>query len=242
MSRVVIVETLRRHMSNVIVVAFVMLLMMLGLVSSRLEGMIWPPFVTLLAIVTGGALIGPEFSTGTLQLILVKPINRSVYLVSRFAGVVLFIAIAVTLTFGAEAIGRLIWRDGEGIKTAAIALVNVTSESALICALLAFFGSFLRAYFNIALYWLINVILSIVRSLFNASRMARDGFLGWVHEMTYRFPIIEQTLDFIEKNLLPDVPPKLDRDWLLLVWSNAAIAIVLACLIFRKREVPYGAD
>ena len=37
-------------------------------------------------LITGCGPIGPEFSSGTLQLILVKPINRATYLLSRVAG------------------------------------------------------------------------------------------------------------------------------------------------------------
>ena len=29
---------------------------------------------------------------------------------------------------------------------------------------------------------------------------------------------------------------------MLMVLANAAVALVLACLAFRQREVPYGAD
>jgi hypothetical protein len=47
----------------------------------------------------------------------------------------------------------------------------------------------------------------------------------------------------IQDNLYPETPlVPFDRNWLLKVFSNAAIALLLACLIFRRREVPYGAD
>jgi ABC-type transport system involved in multi-copper enzyme maturation permease subunit len=241
-SGVVVLETLRRHLTNILALIYLGLLVILGLASSRLEGMIWPPFITLLSLGAGAGLIGPEFSSGTLQLILVKPINRSVYLVSRFAGVVLFIAIAAALGFGAETVGRLIWGGTEHIDRAALALLNSVSGAALTCAILAFFGTFLRAYFNIALYWLIQIVLGLVKNILIMSRVAKDGFLGWLHDVLTRFPIIEKALDWTTHNLFADEPHTFDRDWLLMVWSNALVALVLACFVFRRREVPYGAD
>jgi ABC-type transport system involved in multi-copper enzyme maturation permease subunit len=242
MSRVVILEIVRRHCTTVLTAGYVVFLMILGLASSRLESTIWSPFIFLLALGTGAGLIGPEFSSGTLQLILVKPINRSVYLVSRVAGVVLFVALAASLAFSAEAIGRLAWGGGQKIDIAAIALLNNVSEAALVCAVLALFGSFLRAYFNVALYWLIQVVLSVIKSMLGVARMAKDGFLGWLNQFVTRHPIVTEALDGFEHNVFPDAPLTLDWRWLLMVWSNVLVAIVLACLIFRNREVPYGAD
>lgn len=242
MNRVVIIETVRRFFSSIIVVAFVALMAILGLASARLQSPLWAPFVVLLAMGAGAGLIGPEFSSGTLQLILVKPINRSVYLVSRWMGAVLFLAIAASLAFACEAIGRAIWGGADQIGRAALTLLYAVSEGAMICGLLVFFGSFLRAYFNIALYWLIQIVLSIIEGLLRTAALAKDGFLGWLNDMVTRFPIISEALAWTTRNLYPDTPVGFDRDWLLMVWTNAAIAVVLACFVFRNREVPYGAD
>jgi len=47
----------------------------------------------------------------------------------------------------------------------------------------------------------------------------------------------------VYRNLYPDEPNvPFDRNWLLMVIGNAAVALLLACVIFRRREVPYGAD
>lgn len=242
MNRAVVLETLRRHLTSLFVLVYLAFLVILGLASSRMNDLVWPPFIALLALGAGAGLIGPEFSSGTLQLILVKPINRAVYLVSRFTGVVVFIAIAATTAFAAETVGRLIWTTADRIDDSAIMLVNAVSGAALTCALLAFFGSFLRAYFNIALYWLIQILLGLVKNLFVASQLAKDGFLGWIHRMLVEYPQVDRALDWITRNLFADEPRGWDREWLLMVWSNALVAIVLACFLFRRREVPYGAD
>ena len=56
-------------------------------------------------------------------------------------------------------------------------------------------------------------------------------------------PSVIGTLHTIHDNVYPDPPlVPFDRNWLLKVFGNAAAALLLACLIFRRREVPYGAD
>src|SRR5260370_20856944 len=57
------------------------------------------PIVSLLGILLSCQLIGPEFSRGTLQLILVKPLNPSAYLISRVGGVIVVLWVAILLSF-----------------------------------------------------------------------------------------------------------------------------------------------
>ena len=242
MSGVVVLETVRRYYTNLLAAAYVVLLAIMGLASSRLEGEIWSTMVTLLAIGAGATLIGPEFSSGTLQLILVKPINRAVYLVSRVTGVVLFVASAAAIAFALQAIGHLIWDGTDKIAHAAIMLANVVSQAALICAILALFGTFLRAYFNVGLFWVLQIAISVAIGALNVLKMSKNGLWGRLGRFVTEHPILFDALNWLTRNLFGDPPQKLDRGWLLMVWSNALVALVLACLIFREREVPYGAD
>jgi hypothetical protein len=53
---------------------------------------------------------------------------------------------------------------------------------------------------------------------------------------------VDRVLLTIDQNLFPDLPPRLDPVWIMMVLSNAAVALLIACLVFRRREVPYGAD
>lgn len=229
MSGVVIRETVRRHFTNVGYWTFVALLTIIAAGVSQFDkpAAVWPSLVTLLAIITGCAPIGPEFSSGTLQLILVKPVNRSVYLLSRVAGVVLSVWIAASFAFAGEAIGRLI--DGHvPWMLLATALLNAAADAILTVSLLALLGSLTRAYFNVAIYLGIMMAISFATGVLRLSRR--------VPELVFR------GLGVIDHNLYPEFPARFDRDWLLLVLSNAAIALLLACIAFRRREVPYGAD
>ena len=227
MSGVVIGETVRRLFTSLGYIAFVLLLVIVSFGVARFDqpGAAWPSLMVLLAVIAGCTPIGPEFSTGTLQLVLVKPINRAVYLVSRVVGVILSVWLATFIAFACEVLGRTI-RGNVPWSHLGTVLVNTLTDVVLIVALLTLFGSLMRAYFNVAIYFGLQMFLAIMIGL------GQRKWPGW----------LVKAVVAIERNLFPNAPPELDAKWLLLVWSNAAIAIVLACLAFRRREVPYGAD
>ncbi|MDQ3280225.1 MAG: hypothetical protein M3Q69_02300 [Acidobacteriota bacterium] len=227
MSGVVVGETLRRHFTNVGYIAYLLVMAMVALATAQFgqPAAAWPTLVALLAIISGSAVIGPEFSTGTLQLVLVKPINRAVYLVSRVTGVVLAVWVVTFESFLFEAAARMV-RGEVPWAQLGTALVNTLTDVVMIVALLALLGSLTRAYFNVAIYVGAQMFFGLLIAL---------GQRKWPEWLL-------KAVVTVERNLFPDAPPRIDRNWLLLVWCNAAIALVLACLAFRRREVPYGAD
>jgi ABC-type transport system involved in multi-copper enzyme maturation permease subunit len=226
MSLIVIRETMRRHLTHIGFIVFVVLLAIVAFGVARFDrpGSVWPSLIWLLAVITGCGPIGPEFSSGTLQLILVKPVNRSAYLLSRVSGVTGVVWIATLVAFCAETFGRLLWHGPLPWS----ALVNTLTDSVLVIALLTLLGSLTRAYFNVAIFLALQFGISIT-----------IGILGMIRRAP---PQIARALTVIDRNLFPDAPPQIDRDWILLVLSNAAIALLIACFAFRNREVPYGAD
>lgn len=229
MSRVVFEETVRRHLTSAVFWSYVAFIAIVAFGTAKFNSAAaaWPSLVALLAVITGSAPIGPEFSSGTLQLILVKPVTRSAYLLSRVAGVLAAVCIAAIVPCLAELAGRTVFAQPLHAKVIGAMLVNVAIDSFFTIALLTFFGSFTRAYFNAGLFVGLQVALAVSMALVMASR---------------KLPAVASVLEEISRNLFPDPPAALDRQWTLLVLSNAAVALVLACLIFRKREVPYGAD
>lgn len=241
MSRVVIAETYRRHVTHGAYLAFLAFLTIIALGSATFgrPGSGWPWLVAIFAAVAGCGPIGPEFSSGTLQLILVKPVKRWEYLLSRVAGVVLAVWTAAILGAVCELVGRAVWNPGGGPATIiGRTLLNVMIDSVLTVSLLALLGSITRAYFNIGIYVVCTIgfgVLGGVLGMIRQSHNALGAFLT-------AHPTIERGLATIDQNLFPDLPPRLDRVWILMVLSNAAVALVLACLAFRRREVPYGAD
>mgnify|MGYP003575170161 CR=1 FL=1 len=230
LSGIVIRETIRRHVTHVGFMTYVAFLMIVAIGVSKFgpPAAGWPTLIGLLAIITGSGVIGPEFSSGTLQLILVKPINRSTYLLSRVAGVLCVVWLASLAPFLCEVIGRALIGEIPWYAMGA-KLLNTAVLAILTVSLLTFFGSFSRAYLNAALYVVLLAGLNIVPPMLGMA--GRDRFL-W----------LRRALDVIEQNLYPSAISGFDWKWLLLVLSNAAVALVLACFVFRNREVPYGAD
>ena len=240
MNRVVVGETLRRHVTHPAFLVYVALLAIVALGVSNFDrpGSAWPSLVALLAIITGCGPIGPELSSGTLQLILVKPVKRWVYLVSRVTGVVIAVWIASIVAAVCELVGRAMWSDALASETIAIALVNAFADAILTVSLLTLIGSLTRAYFNVAIYLAVQFSFVAAGGIFGLMRTSGNAIGRFLNEHI----AIERALIVVDRNLFPEFPPGFYRDWLLMVLSNAAVALVLACLAFRRREVPYGAE
>lgn len=240
MSAVVIAETVRRHITSAGFLAATAFLAIIGLGVSRFAtpGAVWPSVISLLALFVGGGVIGPEFSRGTLQLILTKPVNRSIYLLSRVAGAVLVLWIAIGVATAFEMVGRIAWTSASQLDVLGIRFLNVSIEAVLMCSMLVLFASFTRAYFNVAIYIMLVMGLNVAEGLLAMIRSSRSALGNFLNEHA----VIERGLAAINNNLFPEAPMTFDREWTLRVLSNAAIALVIACFAFRRREVPYGAD
>lgn len=244
MSLVVIVETLRRHFGHLGYVSALLVLIVVVALTAAIGAPQAPyEMIGLFAMIAGCQLIGPEFSSGTLQLILSKPIGRSSYLLSRVAGVVLAIWVAVAIMFGSDVVGRLIagtsiaWRSA--LAAALVSLLKVL----FVCSLLAFLGSFSRSYVNIGIYIAAQILLPMISGLLGMMRNAGSGEMAVFGAFLRKHPAIMEAMAKINYNLFPDAPMiPFDRNWMVMVACNASVALLLACVIFSRREVPYGAD
>lgn len=227
-SGIVIEETIRRHLTHIGYGVYLAFLVILAFGVSRFDApaAAWPSLIGLLAIITGCGPIGPEFSSGTLQLILVKPIRRSTYLLSRVIGVVSVIWLAAIVTFLVELIGRVV-RGYVPWKPMSITLLNTCATALLTVALLTLLGSLTRSYLNVAIYVALSIALNILPSLLMIGRGYRT---------------LAEAVVTVDRYLFPDVTPFFRMDWMLPLLALAATALVLACLAFQRREVPYGAD
>jgi ABC-type transport system involved in multi-copper enzyme maturation permease subunit len=239
MNAVVVRETLRRHVTHAGYITYVIFVALVGLGAAGFAkpATMWPTLVSLLAIIAGAGVIGPEFSSGTLQLVLVKPVNRAVYLLSRVTGVVLAVWIVACAGALAELIGRAIWTR-PAYEWIGGTLLNAMTDVILTVALLALLGSLTRAYFNAAIYVALMIGLSVATGIAAMLRATHNA----VGQFLERVPQLEEGLRLVDLNLFPDVGPRLAALWSVTVLANAALALVLACFAFRNREVPYGAD
>jgi ABC-type transport system involved in multi-copper enzyme maturation permease subunit len=240
MSGPVIAETLRRNVTRVGYWAFAALVLICALASSGMNhpGSLWPPLIALLTIILGSAPIGPEFSSGTLQLIIVKPVTRTAYLLSRVTGVLTSVWVLALLAAGVEALGRVLWRPGPFWPPLGSALAGSLVQSVLIVATLVLLGSLTRAYFNVAIYFGIQIAFGAAITALAMIRASRSAVGMFLAEHT----VIERTVIALDRNLFPERPVLLDPDWMLRTLGLAAVFLTVACAAFARREVPYGAD
>ena len=238
-----IAETIRRHTDAAVLLFFALLALLAFFIPRRDNpGASWIPLLGLLTIISVSQLIGPEFSTGTLQLILAKPINRTTYLLSRVAGVWLAISIAIWLLLMIETAGMLVERYQVPWTQLAAKAVNQSLDTLLIAAIMALLGSLLRAYFNVAVYFAASIAVAIAPTALQAFRRFDRGFLGVIANFLGSHPEIDRAIEWVDRNVFPDPPYGFNREWALMILSNAAVALFLAAVFFRRREVPYGGD
>jgi len=235
----VFVETVRRHVTHSVFIALLVIVASIAALVGAFGGPpgFWIGMVTLAGIVIGCQLIGPEFSSGTLQLILAKPVNRSAYVVSRFAGVVAAIWIFFLVPAVAD-IGARSFHRGAFDPSMFALPVNEAFSFLIVCALFAFFGSFTRSYLNVALYFFLQVLVYAAGAIVRRIEMSDLAISPFVRDHQG----IKSSLIAITANLFPSAAEGFDGRWMLMVASNAAVVLLLACVVFRNREVPYGAD
>jgi ABC-type transport system involved in multi-copper enzyme maturation permease subunit len=240
----VVGETIRRHLTSVPFIVFVVLISGFAALTGATHGPseFWHGFLSLLFIILACQLIGPEFTSGTLQLILAKPVNRSVYLLSRVSGVVMVIWVAVWIPFALDAGARLLSQKSELDWKALLAgAVNLSLHAILMCALMALFGSLTRSYLNVAIYFILQIGLTLIAGSLEAVSSGSWGLQSFA-TFIRDHPGIVEALRTVSNNLFPSAGMELSLQWTLMVITNAAVALFLACMIFRRREVPYGAD
>ena len=245
MSFVVIAETLRRHFAHLGYISALLVLIVIVVTMSAVGAPSQAPYemISLFTLIAGCQLIGPEFSKGTLQLILSKPVGRSTYLVSRVAGVVLSIWVAVLVIFASDVAGRIITGTSITWRNALATMLVAALEVLLVCSLLAFFGSFSRSYVNVGIYIGAQIFSSMLFSLLSMMKGAVSGEMGKIGALLRAHPGFLEGFAAVRRNLFPDNPSApFDRNWILMMLCNASAALLLACVIFSRREVPYGAD
>jgi ABC-type multidrug transport system ATPase subunit/ABC-type transport system involved in multi-copper enzyme maturation permease subunit len=233
----VVEETYRRAMSNALLILGTLVVVAFGVFNAPQipYGIAW-----LIVLGTGSQLIGPEFSSGTLQLIVAKPVNRSSYLLSRVAGAFAVIVTVDLITAASLAVGKFAGNNPDSWKGLGEAAAKYALDGLMALALLALFGSFTRSYANIAAYLVLETTFSVLLAWLSMMRLPRDHSSA-LASFLQRNPEVIKAVKGLDGNLFPDattVTPQLA----LLVLSNSAIALFLGCLLFRRREIPYGAD
>lgn len=240
MSAVVIAETVRRHLSSGGYLIYLFFVALAGIFVSTFNkpAAMWPSLVSLLATIAGSALIGPEFSSATLQLIVAKPIHRWAYVLSRVVGVFASVGLAAVAGLGAE-VGMRWLRGTEPVawQPSVSTALNALVVAFLTVSLLAFLGSVTRWYFNVAIYVGAQAAFSVTEAIVGALRVR-----GPMSAFLETHPSIEHAIVAADNALFPAASQELDAALALRALVIAGIALTLACLAFERREVPISSD
>ncbi|HXH40747.1 MAG TPA: hypothetical protein VNN08_19100, partial [Thermoanaerobaculia bacterium] len=145
--------------------------------------------------------------------------------------------------FASDVIGRLIAGTPIVWRTAAAAALVAALKVLFVCSLLAFLGSFSRSYVNIGIYIGAQILVPMIFGLLSMVKNAVSGEMAAVGAFLRAHPGVIDAMGTINKNLFPDTPfIPFDRGWIIMMLSNSSVALLLACVVFSRREVPYGAD
>lgn len=240
MNGVVIAETMRRIITSTAFLLLVMFIALVGLVASSFAvvGSLWPALVSLVAIVWGADVIGPELSSGALQLIVSRPIPRWSYVLSRVSGVICMVTFAAGVGFASEMTARILRNGDAALPRLLEVMVSTVVVAALIVAMLTLLGSLTRGYYNLVIYLGSEIALNAAQAVLGVIR-GRGGSTGQLLES---HPIIEQSLIKLDDIVFASAPPEMTWQWLAQVIVTIAIVLLLACVAFRRREVPYAPD
>jgi ABC-type transport system involved in multi-copper enzyme maturation permease subunit len=237
MIRTVVEETFRRTMTHAAMVIGALLVVAFGVFNSP---QIPYAIAWLIVLGAGSQLIGPEFSSGTLQLIVAKPVNRSGYLLSRVAGAFAAIMTVDLITAVSLAVGKSAGNNPASWNALAQAAGKYALGGLLALSLLALFGSFTRSYGNIAIYIVLETVFSATIAWLSMMRLPREHSSP-LASFLQRNPEVIKAVKALDQNLFPGTL-SITLEYVLLIIANSAIALLLGCLFFRRREVPYGAD
>ncbi|MEO8432004.1 MAG: hypothetical protein ABI592_10880 [Acidobacteriota bacterium] len=196
--------------------------------------------VTLAVFVLASGIVSRDAASGALQMILARPILRAEYLLGRFFGgvaaILLFLASTLVLTFLLDRAAALAGWTADSVPWGPA--LRITGEevphAVMNLAILLFFSTFLRGIGDVLAFLLFGLVFSALPGI----------FAGLLHR-----PDLASLTNAMLQNLAPDgawrdifhggkVLQLATGQWVLAL----AGYLLLATLLFNRRELSYGQD
>ncbi|MCA1581597.1 MAG: hypothetical protein LC796_09440 [Acidobacteria bacterium] len=233
-------EMIRRYMAQKLgSVGACLSLLLIAILSAMMLQAGRPGLTVFVLFVLAGGLVSRDASSGALQMILSRPILRVEYLLGRYFGVMIAFAGYLVFTFllavGIDRLARVAGASSQSSFSAATALARSAEElpkGALYAAVLLFFSTFLRGFGDVLAFVIGSVILNLVPQL--AMGLQKPGIVRFFRAAGANLTPEPEWSRVFHGALLQ---PPAGRYALAL-----AGYLLLAIVIFNRREFSYGAD
>jgi ABC-type transport system involved in multi-copper enzyme maturation permease subunit len=181
--------------------------------------------LTMLLWLLGLGLISRDISSGSIQLVLLRPLTRASYVLSKWAalvsvgvGVLLFMHLSYVLHHGA---------DAEAVTSLVLLFAAQCLQVAAIAAVIALFSTVPINFGELGLLILCSLVFAMLKLL----------------NLRYGLTFVDQTLGYAWRVLLPSVASPDSRDLMASLVFNAVVVIAAlsgAMALMTRREFSYA--
>jgi ABC-type transport system involved in multi-copper enzyme maturation permease subunit len=181
--------------------------------------------VTMLLWLLGLGLISRDISSGSIQLVLLRPLTRGSYVLSKWAALV-SVGVAVLLFMHLSYVAHH-GADAEAVSSLALLFSAQCLQVAAIAAVIALFSTVPINFGELGLLILCSLVFAMLKLL----------------NLRYGLALVDQTLGYAWRVLLPSVASPDNRDLMTSLVFNAAVAIAAlsgAMALMTWREFSYA--
>jgi len=207
----------------------------------------------LLVLFVGINLLAKDLDRKTIYMVLAKPISRSQYLIGKFLGVILLIAVCISILSCFAALSLLLIKFGHPAyfqrfswPLVGLSFFFTTLMLMLVSALSFLFASFTSTSFLTFILTIISYIIGMslndVKALVEAPQAVGISVSPVTVKIVQAAYYIFPNLSFFDVKIQAAHGLSVPASYVfgILVYSiiYSAIVMALACLIFRKKEFP----
>jgi ABC-type transport system involved in multi-copper enzyme maturation permease subunit len=181
--------------------------------------------LTMLLWLLGLGLISRDISSGSIQLVLLRPLTRGSYVLSKWAALV-SVGVAVLLFMHLSYVAHH-GADAEAVSSLALLFSAQCLQVAAIAAVIALFSTVPINFGELGLLILCSLVFAMLKLL----------------NLRYGLALVDQTLGYAWRVLLPSVASPDNRDLMTSLVFNAAVAIAAlsgAMALMTWREFSYA--
>jgi ABC-type transport system involved in multi-copper enzyme maturation permease subunit len=206
-------------------------------------------FGLFIAVFIGVGLVSKEVERRSIYALLSKPISRSQFIAGKYAGLVLTLAVNVTvmtialyvvlayLTWTTDPIVRTAW-DTPGTDPAMLkAVLLIFVELALVTALALFFSTFSTPMLSAALTFGFYIVGHFNRDLRNFDQIVESKAAAWLARGLYHILPDLSAFD-VKTQVVHGLPVAASYLWVTAMYGAAYIAalVLAATFIFSRRD------